>query len=159
MRVLALLLAAALTLFTVVRPPGSSGLRNAVFDGYQRLFPLERTTAPAIVVAIDEEALAAYGQWPWPRTRLGELIERIAGMHPASIGLDLFFPEPDRLSPQTIAAELPLMPRGPRARARPFRPTTSAWPTRSATGTWCWASWAAATPTRASQRLRTPRPS
>jgi serine phosphatase RsbU (regulator of sigma subunit)/CHASE2 domain-containing sensor protein len=85
-------------------------MRDAVFDGYQRLFPLERTTAPAIVVAIDEEALARYGQWPWPRTRVAELIERVGAMHPAGIGLDIFFPEPDRLSPQNIAAELPLMP-------------------------------------------------
>ena len=110
MRVLALLLAAALALYTVAAPPGAAGLRNAVFDAYQRAFPLERTTSPAIVVAIDEDALAHYGQWPWPRTRVAELIARIAGMHPAAIGLDLFFPEPDRLSPQSIAAELPLMP-------------------------------------------------
>ncbi len=81
-----------------------------MFDGYQRFFPLERTAAPAVIVAIDEESLARYGQWPWPRTRVAELITRIDAMRPAAIGLDLFFPEPDRLSPQNIAAELPLMP-------------------------------------------------
>jgi CHASE2 domain-containing sensor protein/serine phosphatase RsbU (regulator of sigma subunit) len=81
-----------------------------VFDGYQKLFPLERTTAPALVVAIDEDSIARFGQWPWPRTRVAELIDRIGAAHPAAIGLDIFFAEPDRLSPQNIAAELPLMP-------------------------------------------------
>jgi serine phosphatase RsbU (regulator of sigma subunit) len=41
---------------------------------------------------------------------MAELVGRIAGMGVAAIGLDVFFPEPDRLSPQNIAAELPLMP-------------------------------------------------
>ena len=59
---------------------------------------------------IDEDSLARYGQWPWPRTRVADLVGRIAALGASAVGLDLFFPEPDRLSPQNIAAELPLMP-------------------------------------------------
>ena len=57
-----------------------------MFDGYQKLFPLERTTAPALVVAIDEDSIARFGQWPWPRTRVAELIDRIGAAHPARAG-------------------------------------------------------------------------
>ncbi len=84
--------------------------RGIVFDGYQRLYPLPRTTQPATIVAIDEATLQRYGQWPWPRTRLAELIERIAAARPAAIGLDLFFPEADRFSPSALAEEMPLLP-------------------------------------------------
>ncbi len=109
LRALALLLLAALSLF-IVASPAAPALRNAVFDGYQRLFPLERSSAPATVVLIDENSLARFGQWPWPRTRISELIEIIALHRPAAIAIDLIFPEPDRFSPGAMAAEHAVIP-------------------------------------------------
>ena len=76
----------------------------------QRAFPLERTSAPAVIVAIDEESLRRYGQWPWPRTRLADLLDRIGDAHPAAIAMDMFFPEPDRYSPGALARALSLPP-------------------------------------------------
>jgi serine phosphatase RsbU (regulator of sigma subunit)/CHASE2 domain-containing sensor protein len=102
-------LLAALSLFLIFAPMANT-LRHVVFDGYQRLFPLERTTQPVAIVVIDEDAIAHYGQWPWPRTRVAELIRRISEHEPASIGVDLFFSEPDRFSPAAIAAEIPILP-------------------------------------------------
>lgn len=81
-------------------------LRNALFDGYQRLFPRERRTAPALIVAIDELALERHGQWPWPRTRIAQLIAGVAAGKPAAIGVDLLFPERDRFSPAEVAQEV-----------------------------------------------------
>jgi len=82
-------------------------LRLALFDAYQTYLPRERKSAPATIVNIDESSLKLFGQWPWPRTLLAELIERIASYHPAAIGLDIIMPEADRLSPSQIAAVLP----------------------------------------------------
>jgi serine phosphatase RsbU (regulator of sigma subunit)/CHASE2 domain-containing sensor protein len=104
------MLLGVLALALLQSPAPVQGLRHAVFDGYQRLFPLERLSYPVTIVVIDEPSLARYGQWPWPRTRMGELIQKIADAKPAAIGLDLFFPEPDRFSPETLAAELPGAP-------------------------------------------------
>jgi adenylate cyclase len=87
-------------------PPPVQGLRHALFDAYQRLAPRERSSAPAVVVAIDERALERYGQWPWPRTRVARLIAGIAEAGPAAIGLDLLFPEPDRFSPTQLAHDV-----------------------------------------------------
>ena len=103
------MLLAALALFLLFTPYPAS-LRNVVFDGYQRMFPLERVADPVALVMIDEEALAKYGQWPWPRTRMAELITRLSGDQPAAIGLDIIYGEPDRFSPGTIADELPILP-------------------------------------------------
>ena len=102
------MLLAALSLF-IVFVEGANPLRNAVFDGYQRLFPLERISAPVTIVVVDEEDLRRYGQWPWPRTRIAELVERISEQKPLAIGFDIFFPEPDRFSPSVMAAELPIL--------------------------------------------------
>jgi adenylate cyclase len=62
------------------------------------------------IVAIDERTLAEHGQWPWPRSRLAALLDRINAAGPAAIGLDLLFPEPDRYSPATLAGLLPQLP-------------------------------------------------
>ena len=79
-------------------------MRDAVFDTYQRLMPRSRASAPAVIVAIDERALDARGQWPWPRTLMAELLRAILAAGPAAIGVDLFFAEPDRASPVGDAA-------------------------------------------------------
>jgi len=68
--------------------------------------PRERVSNRVVVVDIDEKALAAHGQWPWPRDRVAGLVGRIAGGKPLVIGMDIFFPEPDRYNPGAIAARL-----------------------------------------------------
>jgi CHASE2 domain-containing sensor protein len=89
----AVLLASALAI--VLQPPLVRSVRDLLFDGYQRLYPRQRKSAPAMVVAIDEQSLARYGQWPWPRARTAELLRRIAADGPAAIGVDILFSEPD----------------------------------------------------------------
>ncbi len=81
-----------------------SELRMALFDGYQKLAPRKRASAPAVIVAIDEKSLRELGQWPWPRTTVAELIEAIAKNEPAAIGVDVLMPEFDRMSPASIAS-------------------------------------------------------
>lgn len=76
--------------------PAHRALQFALFDAYQRTWPRERQSAPAVIVAIDEASLAKYGQWPWPRSELARLVNAIAALQPAVIGIDLLFPEPDR---------------------------------------------------------------
>ena len=112
LRALAWALLAAGVLLVVLDPPIVASLRNAVFDGYQRVFPRTRISEPAIIVEIDEKSLAKLGQWPWPRTRMAELIDRIAANKPSAIGLDLLFPEPDRFSPAAMALTMPILPTG-----------------------------------------------
>ena len=87
-----------------LEPPPLGALRDAVFDSYQRLMPRNRASAPAVIVAIDERALDARGQWPWPRTLMAELLRAILAAGPAAVGVDLFFAEPDRASPAGDAA-------------------------------------------------------
>jgi len=79
-------------------------VREAFFDTYQKLLPRERISAPAVVVAIDEHSLDERGQWPWPRTLVGELMSAINAAQPAAVGVDLLFVEPDRSSPAADAA-------------------------------------------------------
>jgi adenylate cyclase len=74
--------------------------RLALFDLYQRTLPRLRDSDPVKIVAIDNPSLAAIGQWPWPRQIDAELIKKILDQHPAALGIDLLWSEPDRQSPE-----------------------------------------------------------
>ena len=81
-------------------PTPVARLRSLVFDAYQRVDPPKfNPDLPVRIVDIDEDSLKQVGQWPWPRTLLAELVDRLAANGAATIGLDMVFPEPDRLSP------------------------------------------------------------
>lgn len=54
--------------------------------------------------------MRAFGQWPWPRDRVAELITALAQHKPAVIGVDVIFSEPDRLSPENVLAGYEVTP-------------------------------------------------
>lgn len=67
--------------------------------------PVTRSHVP-LLVDIDEESLAAYGQWPWPRYRVALLLGLLRNAGVAAVGLDIVFAEPDRSSPGAIIGQL-----------------------------------------------------
>ena len=107
MRLLGLGAAALLALLWLVDTGWHRRVRLAWFDSYQMVLPRKVQAMPAVVVAIDEKSLAAFGQWPWPRSVMARLVEAIAAHRPAAIAIDLLWVEPDRYSPAEIARSLP----------------------------------------------------
>ncbi len=107
-----LVLAALLLLVALPELPGIRQLRLASFDAYQSVVPRVPRSAPVVIVAIDEDSLRRHGQWPWPRTSLAELVDRVAAAQPVAIGVDILMPEPDRLSPRRLADVIEGMPLG-----------------------------------------------
>ena len=87
----------------LAEPIAMQNLRLAQFDQYQRWHPRVYTPVPVRVVDIDEASLKDYGQWPWPRTRIAELITRLNDAGAAVIALDVLLAEPDRTSPAAMA--------------------------------------------------------
>ena len=76
-------------------------LRWLAFDTYQRLAPRPYDPAmPVKIVDLDDESLARIGQWPWPRTEVADLLDRLAAAGAAAIAFDMVFAEPDRSSPE-----------------------------------------------------------
>jgi adenylate cyclase len=83
-------------------------LRNVTFDTYQRLKPhVYNPELPIRIAAVDEPSLKKFGQWPWPRTTLAMLINRLNDLGAATVGLDIMFIETDRSSPEQILEQLP----------------------------------------------------
>ena len=72
-----------------------ANLRNTAFDFFQNISPRESISSDAVIVIdIDEKSLQEIGQWPWPRSVLGKLVDKT--YLSASLGFDIVFAEFDR---------------------------------------------------------------
>jgi len=106
--IVALLVLLNALILRAVDPDALVRLRDLAFDSYQRIKPREvPADLPVRIVDIDEAALAEYGQWPWPRTLLARLVDRLREQGAAVIAFDVVFAEPDRSSLTVVAKNLP----------------------------------------------------
>ena len=84
-------------------------LRLIAFDHYQRLDPQPYDpNLPVRIVDIDEKSLAMFGQWPWPRTTVRDLVQGLASKGASVVAFDVLFAEPDRTSVEAIIKQLPV---------------------------------------------------
>jgi adenylate cyclase len=97
-----LLIIAAAIIIYMHNPIGLQLLRNSVFDQYQRWQPRTYQTNPVRIIDIDDDSLQKYGQWPWPRILVAELLDKLRTGAPKVIAFDVVFAEPDRCSPQAL---------------------------------------------------------
>ena len=102
-RAVCMLLLFALVALRAVDPRPIEELRLRTFDLFQVLRPREQTVRPVVIVDIDEASLKEIGQWPWPRTIVGDLVTRLRADGALVIGFDVIFAEPDRMSPAVAA--------------------------------------------------------
>ena len=98
-RVLILTCGSILTLIfcaqTFFRTAFLAHLDGRFFDGLiAEETPPKGYRAP-LVVALDDESMARFGRWPWPRALVARLFARIAEQKPASVGIDAIFAEPE----------------------------------------------------------------
>jgi adenylate cyclase len=106
-RLVALLLVAFAIFLRVLDPFPVQILRNLTFDTFHQIKPREPQPFPVAILDVDDESIAAIGQWPWPRTRFADLVDAAMQDGAVTVAFDIVFSEPDRLSPAQIAADNP----------------------------------------------------
>ena len=87
----------------IADPAWLESARVRTFDMYQRLSPRPTLLQPVVIIDLDEKSLAAYGQWPWPRSLIARLIDTLGKAGVPVVGFDVIFSEYDRLSPGAVA--------------------------------------------------------
>ncbi len=98
---------ALIILIQIADPAPVERIRMLVFDSYQTLASRESATAPRVaIIDIDEDSIAELGQWPWPRSDLAIMTERLGQAGAAAVVFDIVFSENDRTSPEEVAARL-----------------------------------------------------
>ena len=83
-------------------PAPLQAFRLKLFDFYSQIAPRPHTPAPVAVVEIDEESLRRFGQWPWPRTLVADLLRRLFEGGARVVAFNIVFAEPDRTAPRQV---------------------------------------------------------
>ena len=104
----------------IADPAPVQELRVRTFDTFQVIEPRQKTARPVTIVDIDEKSLAdpRLGQWPWPRTRLADIVINLTRLGAVVIAFDAVFSEPDRLNPDIAADTFSSLDEEMRARLR-----------------------------------------
>ncbi|MBV2182775.1 MAG: adenylate/guanylate cyclase domain-containing protein [Castellaniella sp.] len=77
-----------------LRPPLVERADEGLRDFALRLTASEQPETRIAIIDIDEASLRALGPWPWPRSRLAELVERLLSDYGArTVSLDMVLPE------------------------------------------------------------------
>src|SRR3954468_8049664 len=117
-RLLCLALLVGIAALRIADPPPVEEFRVRTFDTFQVLEPRVKTARPVRIVNIDENSLAKFGQWPWPRTVVADLVANLTRLGAVAIGFDIMFAEPDRLNPGTAAGVIRNLDEETRAKLR-----------------------------------------
>jgi adenylate cyclase len=102
-RLVCLALLVGLAALRIADLPAIEELRVRTFDTFQLIEPRVKTARPVTIVDIDEASLAKLGQWPWPRTRIADMVANLTRLGAVVIAFDVIFSEPDRLNPEAAA--------------------------------------------------------
>src|SRR6266700_408000 len=89
----------------ILDPAPVQELRVRTFDTFQVIDPRIKTQRPVTIVDIDERSLAdpRLGQWPWPRTRIADIVANLTRLGAVVLAFDAIFSEPDRRNPDIAA--------------------------------------------------------
>jgi adenylate cyclase len=102
-RLVCLALLMGFAVLRVADPPPVEEIRVRTFDTFQRLDHRVKTVRPVTIIDINDKSLAKFGQWPWPRTRIADMIANLTRLGGVAIGFDIIFAEADRLNPDIAA--------------------------------------------------------
>lgn len=84
-------------------------IRAKTFDTYQQLKPRPYMgeTSQVVIIDLDEGSLDEFGQWPWPRTRWGEVVDKLTELGASAVSFDILFTDSDSTSVAGLADKVP----------------------------------------------------
>ncbi len=97
-----MLATAAVLLVGWLAPPTRAD--NLLYDVVLRL-SAARPNERILIVAIDNQSIAAYGRWPWSRDIHARLIDRLTAAGSSAVGYDVLFPEAGSPTEDVILAD------------------------------------------------------
>jgi adenylate cyclase len=81
---------------SIYRPPFLTNVDYRVYDMVVRSAPLHPPSGRVVIVDVDERSLSTFGQWPWRRDRIAQLIDRLRNLGASTVALDMILSESDR---------------------------------------------------------------
>ncbi len=97
-------LAASLIVTALIYWNSLSGFDNLLYDQLSE-YDRPEASEEILIVAVDEDSLAAFGKWPWPRDRHANLFNILADAKPKAIAFDILLSEPGDTDEDQLMAQ------------------------------------------------------
>lgn len=81
-----------------------SGFDNLLYDQLSE-YDRPEASEELLIIAVDEDSLAAFGKWPWSRDHHADLLTILADAEPKAIAFDILFSEPGLAGDDEALAE------------------------------------------------------
>jgi adenylate cyclase len=95
-----------MSLLYIAQPAPIARLDLKLYDSLLPLRAAPQASPVPVIIDLDEASLREYGQWPWPRYLVADLLDALKEYGVAAIGLDIMFSEADRSSPERLRTSL-----------------------------------------------------
>src|SRR3954447_113491 len=69
----------------------AEGLEGKLYDMRARLRAGAKGAENVVLIGIDDDSIKAIGRWPWPRSYMAEMVNKLAENQAKVIGLDVLF--------------------------------------------------------------------
>lgn len=76
---------------------GSGVMQSLEYDAYDiglKLMPARTANDQVVVIGIDARSISKFGNWPWPRSVVADLVKKVADENPKTIGVAIDLSEP-----------------------------------------------------------------
>lgn len=73
------------------------GFDYKIYDLCAKIRKHQKQSEKIVLVTIDDQSIMVIGRWPWPRSYIAEIIEKISTSKPKVIGLNILFTEPGKI--------------------------------------------------------------
>lgn len=83
-------------------PATAANINNFIYDFFLTSMDLEDSDSKVAIIDIDEASLKEFGQLPWPRSIIADLVTMLLNSGASAIGLDIWMTEQDRSSPVVV---------------------------------------------------------
>ena len=90
-----------LAVLKIADPTPIQSLRSQTFDALQQLDEVKQSNE-VVIINIGEQSLQQWGQWPWPRQNIAQLVSDLRSKNAGIIGLTIMFPETDRFGGDAV---------------------------------------------------------
>ncbi len=91
---------------SLISIPSVNNIEAAVSDQFWRFIAsTEQREHRVVVINIDDDSIAKYGAWPWPRERTAQLLKSLSDQGVSERIIDMAFPDP-KLGDEQLAKEL-----------------------------------------------------
>ena len=73
----------------------ADGLEGKMYDMRAKLRARAKSADNVVLIGIDDDSIKTIGRWPWPRSYMAEMVNKLSEAQAKVIGLDIFLSNPE----------------------------------------------------------------